>query len=158
MIWRQKEFIEKYEEVRYNTEHDNHSILEAQLPNGRPLLAVINTELLDWDSKASHPWILVIEIKYNGANNAGMPDEGTLGLLDEIDSEVRGELFDFDGYLNIGRQTVDGSRQIYIACKDFRKPSKVAYQIQKNYIDKGLEIDYEIFKDKYWQSFNRFRI
>ena len=65
------------------------------------------------------------------------------------------QLNDFDGYLNIGRETADGVRDIYFACKDFRKPSKVLEQIISNYSSE-LEIEYEIFKDKYWQSLERF--
>ncbi|MES2773929.1 MAG: DUF695 domain-containing protein [Bacteroidota bacterium] len=153
--WRQKEFIEKYDGVGYNTEKDSHSILEAELENGNALLAVINTELLNWDSKASHPWVLRVEIKYDGSKNNGMPDERAYNLLGKIQEEIEHELKDVDGYLNIGRQTANGVREIYFACKEFRKPSKVLYQIQQKHAA-SLGIEYEIYKDKYWQSFKRF--
>ncbi|MCE7041825.1 DUF695 domain-containing protein [Dyadobacter sp. CY312] len=153
--WRQKEFIEKYEGVRANTEEDNFSIMEAEIENGNVLIAVINTDLLNWDSKASHPWILTVEIKYDGENNNGMPDDKTYKLLEEIEDNFLDVLKDFDGYLNIGRQTSNNLREIFFACKDFRKPSTVANNIQKTYSDK-IEIAYDIYKDKYWQSFERF--
>jgi len=155
LIWREKEFIEKYEGTRHNTDNDNYSMLRAELDNGNPLLAIINTDLLEWDSKASHPWILNLEIKFDGENNNGMPDEETYKLLDEIEEEVLKELKDSDGYLNIGRQTADNVREIYFACKDFRKASKVLYQIEQKYSIR-LDLTYDIYKDKYWQSFNRF--
>lgn len=153
--WREKEFIEKYEGLRHGTENDNYSMLEVELENGNALLAVINTDLINWDSKASHPWILTVEIKYNGEDNNGMPDEETYGLLDQIEQEILEELKDFDGYLNIGRQTANSLREIYFACIDFRKPSKVLYNIEQKY-SKKLDLTYDIYKDKYWQSFNRF--
>jgi hypothetical protein len=156
LTWRQKEFIEKYNGIRYNTENDNYSSLEAELNNGRPLIAIVNSTLLDWDSKASHPWILVIEINYDGDNNNGMPDNLTYELLNQFEEQIMDELKDFEGYLNIGRQTADNSREIYFACKDFRKPSKVLYNLTKKYSDK-LNVEYDIYKDKYWQSFERFR-
>jgi Family of unknown function (DUF695) len=155
LIWRQKEFIEKYEGLKHNTENDKYSILEAELKNGNTLFAVINRDLLEWDSKASHPWILNIEIKYDGENNNGLPDNETYKLLDEIENRILDELKDFEGYLNIGRQTADNMREIYFACKDFRKPSKVLDKIQDNYSTK-IDISFDIYKDKYWQSFNRF--
>ena len=155
LTWRQKEFIEKYEGVRRNTENDNYSILEAKLKSGNALIATINTGLLNWASKASHPWILKVEIKYDGRNNNGMPDTETVKLLDEIESKIVEELKDFEGYLNIGRQTADSVREIYFACKEFRKPSKVLYKIQNDHPNK-VEISYDIYIDKYWQSFNRF--
>jgi hypothetical protein len=153
--WRQKEFIERYEGVRHDTENDEYSIMEAQLESGNALIAVVNTDLLKWDGKASHPWILLVEIPYDGSNNNGMPEEDTYKLLDEIEGQISNDLKDFDGYLNIGRQTAKNVREIYFACKDFRKPAKVLFQVQKEYAGQ-LEISYDIYKDKYWQSFNRF--
>ncbi|MCU0355415.1 MAG: DUF695 domain-containing protein [Cytophagales bacterium] len=156
LVWRQKEFVEKYEETLYNTENDSYSAFEAELNNGNPWFAVINTSILEWDGKASHPWILNIEIKYDGENNNGLPDNETYELLNEIEDAVLDELTDTDGYLYIGRQTADSVREIYLACKDFRKPSKVMYAIEQKFSEQ-LEISYSIYKDKYWQSFDRFR-
>jgi len=156
LTWRQKEFIEKYEGVRYDTENDEHSILEAELESENNLIAVINTQLLNWDSKASHPWIAVITFQYDGSNNNGMPYGDDYQNLDEIEDGIMEQLTDKDGYLYIGRQTANNEREIYFACKDFRKPSKVFFKTQKENSDK-FEIDYEIYKDKYWQSFERFK-
>ncbi len=156
LTWRQKEFVEKYEGVRHNTDNDTYSAFEAALENGKPLLAVINTDLLEWDRKASHPWLLTVEIKYDGEDHNGMPDEETYQLLDQAEDSMLAELKDFEGYLNIGRQTADSVREIYFACRDFRKPSKVLYRVSNAYSDR-IEISYEIYKDKYWHSFKRFQ-
>lgn len=155
LIWREKEFVEKYEGLRRNTENDEYSALEAKLGNGNPLVAIINMALLRWDSKASHPWILHVRIKYNGQKNNGMPDNATYQLLNQIEDDMMSELKDIDGYLNIGRQTADNSREIYFACNDFRKPAKVMHTIEQKYSGK-LNIGFEIYKDKYWQSLNHF--
>lgn len=155
LIWRQKEFIEKYEGVRYNTENDNYIALEAELESGNKLFAIINEELLNWNNKASHPWIAIFTLKYDGKNNNGMPNNDDYKTLNEIEEEIMLELKDFDGYLNIGRETADGEREIYFACKDFRKPSKVFYKTQQKY-STNFQIDYQIYKDKYWQSFKRY--
>ena len=84
-----------------------------------------------------------------------MPDDDTSQLLTNIEDDIMEELKDIDGYLNVGRQTSKNEREIYFACLDFRRPSKVLYQLQKDYSGK-LEMDYNIRKDKYWQSFERF--
>ena len=156
ITWREKEFIEKYEGTRRNTENDSYSSLEATLKNGNPMFAIINTDLLDWDAKASHPWVLKFEIKYDGENNNGLPNKETYEFLDVIEKEINTELKDFEGYLNVGRETADNIREIYFACKDFRKPSKVSDKILARYSDQ-IEISYEVYKDKYWRSFDRFR-
>ncbi len=155
LIWREKEFIEKYEGIRHNTENDGYSAFEAELRNGNPLVGVVNTDLLNWDSKASHPWIMDVEIKFKGGVN-GMPDKETFLLLDGIEDKITAQLKDFEGYLNIGRETADSMRNIYFACRDFKKPSKVLAQLKSEVAGK-LEINYNIYKDKYWKTFNRFK-
>lgn len=155
--WREKEFIEKYEGTRHNTETDNYQLLTATLKNGNPMIAVINGDLLKWDAKASHPWILDVEIKFDGTNTNGMPDENMSALLDEIEDKLLKQLKDSDGFLNIGRETADGARNIYLACRDFRKPSKVTEDIVKTYKNSAA-ISYDIYKDKYWQSFDQFMV
>ena len=155
LIWRQKEFVEKYDGLRYDTENDIHSVHEADLISGNKLVAVINTDLLNWDRKASHPWFLTITMKFDGEKLNGMPDDETFKLLNEVEDKIMLELKDYEGYLYIGRQTADGEREIYFACKDFRKPSKVVSQIQENYSNE-IEINYDIYLDKYWQSLDSF--
>jgi len=156
LTWREKEFVEKYKGLRNDTENDNYSILEATLDDGMPLIATINTDLLDWENKASHPWIGSIKFKYDGSANNGLPNDSLANILNKIEDELIVELKDSDGYLNIGRQTADSVREIYFACFDFREPSKVFYKMQKKYNDE-FNVDYDIYKDKYWYSFNRFK-
>lgn len=156
LFWRQKDFVEKYEGVRYDTENDEYSMLEAELESGNMLLAVINTNLLEWDRQASHPWLAVMTLKYDGSKNNGMPNNADYELLGSIEDEIMLSLKDKDGNLNIGRQTANNERDIYFACKDFRKASKTFYETRKKYGDK-FEIEYDIYKDKYWQTFERFK-
>jgi hypothetical protein len=152
--WREKEFVEKYEGTRRNTEDDQYSLMEGRLENGNPLVATVNADVLKWERKASHPWIMTVIISYKG-NAQGMPDEATLAMMEEIQNAIQAELQDADGYINIGRQTADGARELYYACKDFRKPSKVLRSIEKQYAGRA-DISFDIYKDKYWQSFERF--
>jgi hypothetical protein len=130
--------------------------MEGQTAAGKMVIATINTDLLQWDSKTSHPWIVVVELPYDGKQHNGLPDEKMYPVFDAVENSIMKELKDFEGYLNIGRQTSDNKREIYFACKDFRKPAKVLNQIQEEYID-NTKVTYEIYKDKYWQTFNRFQ-
>ncbi len=155
LVWREKEFIEKYEGTRRETNEDTYSMLQAELESGNMLMAVMNMNLLKWDSKASHPWIMAVEIEYDGNASGGLPDKETLAQLEEIEEAILEQLKDADGYLNIGRQTAENTRYIYFACKDFRKPSKVLHSLIQEYSG-NLKIGYEIYKDKYWKSFDRF--
>lgn len=155
LIWREKEFVEKYEGIRHNTENDGYSTFEGALENGNTVVAVINTTLLDWDSIASHPWIARIEIGFDGSESGGLPHQNDFSGLNNFEDSLLDLLKDYDGYLNVGRETGDNIRTIYFACNDFRKPSKVIDALAKQY--HGVwDISYTIYKDKYWQTFNRF--
>jgi Family of unknown function (DUF695) len=155
LTWRQKEFIEKYEGTRHETENDNYAAFEAELENGCPLIAVINTDLLKWDAKASHPWIVQVNIKFDGKKRNGLPDDKTFKLLNEVEATITHHLKDSNGYLNVGRQTAESIREMYLACKEFRVPSKVLHQISLT-IPPSLEFSYDVYIDKYWKSFERF--
>lgn len=156
LTWRQKEFVEKYDAIRYNTENDEYSVLEAELQSGNMLLATVNSVLLNWDNKASHPWLAVMTIKYDGTRTNGMPKDEDFDTMNIIEDEIMVSLIDKEGYLNIGRDTAENERRIFFACKDFRKPSKIFHEIQKKYSE-AFEIEYNIFKDKYWRSLEKFR-
>lgn len=154
--WREKEFIEKYKGVRYNTENDEYATMEGHDKNDLPLLALVNQSLMEWDAKPSHPWMMTIEIKYDGRNNNGMPTNEAYALMGEFEDELTKTLTDADGYLSLGRETYDNTRTSFFACKDFRNASKKTRELVDKY--KGrLDIDYDIYKDKYWRTMNRFR-
>lgn len=147
--WRQKEFVEKYDGLRYGTEEDSYSSMEAEDEDGRPVFAIINRDLINWDAKASHPWMMVIEIKFDGGKNEGLPDADINEIMNDFEDGLLQRLPDADGYLNIGRETYNGTRTIYFACKEFRRSSKTTALLIKQFSSQ-LEITYDIFKDKYW--------
>lgn len=155
LTWRQKEFVEKYSGTRHETDNDTYASFTAEREDGHQLIAIINTDLLEWDAKASHPWVMVVTIPFDGSARNGMPDPETYQLLDQLENELIAELPDHEGFLNLGRQTASGSREIYFACQSFRKPSKVLYQFQTRYAE-TLALEYSLYKDKYWQTFERF--
>ena len=154
--WRQAEFIEKYEGFRHDTEKDTHSLLEVELENGNMLFALVNTDLMNWDGKASHPWLLHVEVKYgDGIDNNGMPETEVSELLTEFEDELGLHLKDSDGYLTLCHTTGEGERSIYFACKEFRAPAKVLDNIIPRYPDK-VQIKFDVYKDKYWQTLTHF--
>ncbi|MHA4894660.1 DUF695 domain-containing protein [Pedobacter sp. PWIIR3] len=155
LIWREKEFLEKYDSVTIVTSVQQQTLMQTTLENGNPLFATINLELLKWDNKSSHPWILRFETVFDGSGNSGLPDEQTLLLLNDIEDDMLEHFADVNGQLYIGRETVGGLRTNYFACNEFRECSKIAHQIVQRHKHK-VDIIYEIFKDKYWQTFRQY--
>ncbi len=155
LVWREKEFVEKYKAVRYNTENDEYSALEAQDEKGLPVLAFVDKFLLEWDAKPSHPWLMKIEITYDGKKTNGMPSPDLYAIISRFEEELVKILPDVDGYLNLGRETYNGKRTSYFACTEFRQASKETQALIKKY-KQELNIEYDIYKDKYWRTMNRY--
>jgi hypothetical protein len=156
LAWREKELIEKYEGTRHDTKNDDYSVMEARDKDGLPVIALINRDLLQWEAKASHPWMMVIEISYDGSSRSGMPESDINAEMDKFETSLERQLPDAEGYLNLGRVTYNGKRTIYLACKEFRRSSSVA-AIAMRQLPEPLQVSYDIYKDKYWQSMNKFR-
>lgn len=149
--WRQKEFIEKYEGIRHDIDEDTYSVLEFENENGNAV-AIINSDLMKWDRKASHPWLLVLSMEIPADTS-----EATWTWLDDIEVEVNSLLPSIEGYLNIGRRTSNHTREIIWANKDFRLPAKVIDAFIKKYESK-ITMRYDLYKDKYWQSLEVFNV
>ena len=154
--WREREFIDKHKGSKIQTNEDSFSLFEATLTNGFPLIATVNTDLLRWNKKASHPWISVLRIEYKGDEESGFPDNEDYEMLNAIEDEMLVDLKPEEGDLNIGRETAENLREIYFASKDFRKISKILAETTRKYPQ--YNITFEIYKDKYWQSFERYGI
>lgn len=158
LLWKEKEFVEKYQGVRHQTEADNYAALNGEDNDGLPLIAIVNQDLLNWDAKASHPWMMVIEIdfgKTKGAGAKGMPDDKYFDLMERFQDELTELLPDSAGYLDLGRKTYNGVRTIYLACKEFRFSSKKVYELIQAHNE--LDCTYDIYKDKYWRTMEAFR-
>ncbi|PZR22510.1 MAG: DUF695 domain-containing protein [Flavobacterium psychrophilum] len=154
LIWREKEFVEKYESITPNLENNTHSIFEYSY-NSQPIVAVMNTDLLEWNEKASYPWIMKISIAYDGSYNNGMPNQMISGLIDSAGDKITEQLENSNDYLYIGRETGCGTRDIFFACKDFRKPSLIVDTLINQ--QTRFDINYSIYKDKYWMTFRSFQ-
>ncbi|WP_326981085.1 DUF695 domain-containing protein [Chryseobacterium sp. MYb264] len=154
--WREREFTEKYKNEKISSGDEEFSILEAELMNGLPLIAAINTSLLKYDSKASYPWVSVLKIHYEGDDNSGLPEIEDYKKLSEIEDRIVAELKREDGHLYIGRESADNIRESYFVSKDFRQPSKVLHRVIQD--NSSYKISLDIYKDKYWQSFERYTV
>jgi hypothetical protein len=152
--WREKEFIEKYDAIRYSNEEDSYGVMEAKDEESRPMIAIVNSSLMRWEGKTSHPWMVVIEIKYEG-DAAGLPQGKVYEIMNEMEDELAGVLTPENGCLNIGRETYNNSRNIYFACHEFRESSRKVNATLQQYKDR-LKVSYQVYKDKYWQIVSHF--
>ena len=150
--WREKEFIEKYDGFVFDTDNSDYASMEWT-EDGNDIIGICNTELIRWDAKASHPWIIVITIEFDAEVKLGMPEDDLLEKMYDFEENLRNRLKDKDGYLQVAQNTGAGKREIYFANKEYEQPIRVLDEI-KSEID--FEFDYEIFRDKYWRSMRHF--
>ncbi|MDR2626230.1 MAG: DUF695 domain-containing protein [Zoogloeaceae bacterium] len=144
------------EEVIPEEDQQSFSLLEGALQNGNPILAAVNTTLLGIKNRASYPWIAILYIDYAASTaDNGMPDKETSDHMFQIEDDLQGRVREDKTCLYIGRETGNGEKQLFFACTDFRRISKLFYQIQDEYSDL-LPIEYTIYKDRYWKTFRKF--
>ncbi len=150
--WREKEFEEKYNGTFLHSDESKYTSLEWEIED-KVIIGVVNADLIKWDKKASHPWIVVIIIKFDEKKNNGMPNPNALQLYYEFEDRVRDILPDKEGYLHVAQKTGLGKREIFYANKDFMKPIQVLQEMKNNV---SFEYEIDVFKDKYWQCMKQF--
>ena len=153
--WRHKELIEKYDQVIHIADLDTYTGYESKTKEGETVIASINTKLLNWDHIAAYPWVTVLTLSYDNVSN-GMPSDDDYQLLDTFEERVNRLMAKSQYCLNIGRETGEDKRKILYATKDFRQTVKVMDEVMNS--DSLYRITYDVFKDKYWRSLDRFRV
>jgi len=64
-----------------------------------------------------------------------------------------------DGIVYLGRQTTENLREIFWVCKEYKSPCILIEKMNHNLqIDDFPLLDYVIYKDKYWRTFEHFYI
>ena len=150
--WREKEFVEKYEGEFHNSDESNYSSIESQ-NGGKPIIGIVNADIIKWDKKASHPWIMVIIIKFDEHENNGLPNPEELEDYYQFEDDLRELLPDSEGHVHVAQTTGLGKREIFYANKDYNKAIQTLNDMKAKV---NFEYDIEVFKDKYWRSMNQF--
>jgi Family of unknown function (DUF695) len=157
LVWREKEFVEKYQLVLKDENEYDFTQYKFETEEGLVTIAMINSTFLNLEERPSFPWMLYIEIEYEMDNDSGMPNDEILNLLNNFTVELEELLKVSNGYLSLGRETGNSKRIIYFACKEFKKSSKTTHELIQKYANR-LSISYDIYKDKYWMTMDRYGV
>ena len=144
-----------YGGVYYNSDQDKFASFEGEADNGQLIVGIIDSTLLAWPHKPSHPWMLTLRIAYDGSGLNGMPSKQIYQRMEAFEDALMAELPEHEGYLNVGRETGDDIRFIYFACKQFVQATRVLERLMPQF-SQEMDISYDVFQDKYWQSLQRF--
>lgn len=150
LLWREKEFVEKYESVHAERPEESFNLLEAEDSDGKLMMVTIDAGFRDWPLRPAFPWHLQIDINYQGDTN-GLPSQQQLEALQQTGNEIINLLTANGTTWFIGHRTYDNVRNIYCYASEYKTCSKLLHR----YIE-TLRTDYIILffirKDKYWQN------
>jgi hypothetical protein len=82
--------------------------------------------------------------------------EKNYASMNGLEEALIGQLPDSAGYLSLGRETYKGKTTLYMACKEYRLASKTTHDLLQRYKEQ-LACSYDIYKDKYWRTMEKFR-
>ncbi|MDR0230065.1 MAG: DUF695 domain-containing protein [Flavobacteriaceae bacterium] len=141
--FRSKEFVEKYDGVKRNSDLDDYVLMEMK-NDDEVYLATLNKSFIFWEKRMSYPWVIRIDMFYE-AGGSGMPNKEDVAIMDEIE-----DLLNESGIVTtVVRETGGGERNLYLATQDFRTASKEVFSTLSLY-DKRIKSSYRLYKDKYW--------
>lgn len=137
-------------EVWENRGKEQYLTLQGIFDNGLPYTSILNHSAAKYSSKPAYPWILCIQMPYQGAANKGMPQQETLRNMQHIEDAIIAELQPTTDYIHLGSETGANLRVVYFAAKDFRKASHILYKTLHAQRSRA-ELNYQIYRDPYWQ-------
>lgn len=146
---RQQALEEKYKDTYYDAGNEKFSVLQINKEGATQSVGVINTDLLQWDNKPSHPWLLKVEIA--SPENDEEQSAEKAALPNTIEERLTEALKKDGGVLKIGHLITGNLLEIFFACRHFRTPVLTAKSIQAMFSNQ-VDIDYELYLDKYWHS------
>ncbi len=144
-----------YAHVYHNSDQDDFASFEGEADNGQLIVGIIDSTLMQWAHKPSHPWMLTLHIAYDGSGLNGMPSKQVYQHMEAFEDALMAQLPEHEGHLNLGRETGDDVRLVYIACKQFVEATRVLERLMPQF-KQDMVVSYDVFQDKYWLSLQRF--
>lgn len=150
LVWREKEFVEKYANKEATLPEENWGVLEAQDKNGKPMFTTLNIGFKNWEYRSAYPWLVQIDIDFKG-NDKGLPDKKQMEEMQLIEDAILQKVLEITPALFIGHYTHDNRRSIYFHSHDYNTISKVIHHYLDNTVH-NYDVVFFIRKDKYWQN------
>ena len=154
LIWREKEFVEKYANLDAVRPPESFGVLESTTSDGKPLFAVVDSGFKNWEYRSAYPWLATVEIAYEG-NESGLPGNKSLLEMQQIEDDLMARLESRKLVFLIGHETHSSLRSIYFYTDQYNEVSKIVQDYLAT-ISFGYKITFHIQKDKYWRVMDYF--
>jgi hypothetical protein len=150
LVWRQKEFIEKYEHTDKILPEEKWTVLQATGEKGGFMIATMNTAYASWEYQSAYPWLVQVNIQFKGNNN-GMPHKNQSEYLQNQEDIMIELLAKNNLALYLGHSTHDYERSIYWYSHNYNTVSKMIHPFVEQ-MPNEYKVVFFIKKDKYWRA------
>lgn len=150
LVWREKEFVEKYESVHAERPDESFNLLEAEDSDGKVMLVTVDVGFKEWPLRPAFPWLVQVDINYKGDAN-GLPNNHQAEELQTIENEIINLFANSNTIWYIGHRTYDNIRNVYFYSSEFKTCSKLLHRFT-GAVHSDYTILFYIRKDKYWQD------
>ncbi|HEX7904746.1 MAG TPA: DUF695 domain-containing protein [Chitinophagaceae bacterium] len=155
LVWREKEFVEKYATLDVKRPAESWGVLEANAGDeNKPMLAVIDAGFKDWEYRSAYPWLAQVDIEFEG-NEDGMPEKKAMEEMQQLEDDILQLLERLPSTFLMGHDTHDGLRSIYFYTDQFNEVATII----NHYLESrswDYKIVFHIRKDKYWKAMDYF--
>ncbi len=155
LVWREKEFVEKYAHLDAVRPEESWGVLEATAgEEAKPMIAVIDSSFKDWEYRSAYPWLAQLDIEFE-ANENGLPSKKTMEAIQKIEDALLVNLENGPETFLVGHDTHDGIRSIYFYTDDYNEVSRIIH-VYLETVAPGFKIVFHVRKDKYWKAMDYF--
>lgn len=154
LTWRQKEFVEKYDNNAIELPKDTFNTIEGEDEDGNVMMAIAVASYEEWPHKPAFPWLVAVQMEYAAAEN-GLPDEPLLQKLHDTEDAIISLLTKDLQTLYVASRTYSGFRTTYFYSKNFRDASRRLHEHLATY-NGEVKISFFVERDKYWQNTKEF--
>jgi hypothetical protein len=152
--WRQKEFVEKYDNSEMEFPDDTFNTIEGEDADGNIMMAIAVSSYQDWAYKPAFPWLVAVQMEYPETDN-GLPDEPTLQQLHDTEDSIISLITRDLHSLYAASKTYKGCRTTYFYSKNYKDPSTLLHHFLDGY-EGVITVSFFIERDKYWQNTEEF--
>ncbi|MFS2187459.1 DUF695 domain-containing protein [Mucilaginibacter sp. P25] len=130
---------------------ESFSVIEAKLPDGRPVVGSVNTAYKNYGEKKSYPWCLQIHValKHDSVMKNGLPLESEIDVANTLEDELINETGKVVTLHYIGHVYNDSFLDVY-AYIDHPEKANEYLQKKTKAPDVKREFSFEIKQDKEW--------
>lgn len=153
--WREKEFIEKYDQSGIEFFEETYNTIEGESTEGYVMMAIAVSSFEDWPYKPVFCWWVGVQMEYKEEAENGLPSKETLSQLQDMEEKLITLLTAHRDVVYVASKTFRGCRTTHFYAKNYKTPSLLLHAFNEEF-NSDIQLGFFIEKDKYWQHVEEF--